>query len=194
MIARTPAQMTPAEIKRRIPHRHPILLIDRVLDLEPGRQLTALKAVTCDEPWYEAVPDTADDTAYDYPAALVIESWCQAASLLLTADEPTPGANDATGTHGTGGTGGALMLFGGMSGVRLLRPVRPGDVMRHRVRLSRSFGDTVMYEGESTVDGETVLEVDQIIIALRKPADVAPAPAPAPAPGHTVPTSEGSHQ
>ncbi|MEU7647505.1 3-hydroxyacyl-ACP dehydratase FabZ family protein [Streptomyces huasconensis] len=186
MRARTPAQMTPAEIKRRIPHRHPILLIDRVLDLEPGRQLTALKAVTCDEPWYEAVPDTADDTAYDYPAALVIESWCQAASLLLTADEPTPGVNDANGT------GGALMLFGGMSGVRLLRPVRPGDVMRHRVRLSRSFGDTVMYEGESTVDGETVLEVDQIIIALRKPADVAPAPAPAP--GHTAPTPEGSHQ
>ncbi|MCJ1680067.1 beta-hydroxyacyl-ACP dehydratase [Streptomyces sp. APSN-46.1] len=177
MRAQTLAQMTPAEVKRRIPHRHPILLIDRVLDLEPGRHLTALKAVTCGEPWYEAVPDGADDTAYDYPTGLVIESWCQAASLLLTADEPSSGAD------------GALMLFGGMSGVRLPRPVRPGDVMRHRVRLSRSFGDTVMYEGESTVDGEAVLEVDQIVIALRKPAHRQQAD-----PGRTAPTPEGSHQ
>ncbi|MFJ2847505.1 3-hydroxyacyl-ACP dehydratase FabZ family protein [Streptomyces griseofuscus] len=157
--------ITPAAVKQRIPHRYPMLLVDRVVGLAPERELTALKAVTCNEPWYAAVTDEAGDSAYDYPAALVIESWCQAASLLLSGGEPTRPDLD-----------GALLLFGGMSGVRLLRPVRPGDVMRHRVRLSRSFGDTFTFEGESTVDGERVLEVDQIVIAVREP-DAATHPA-----------------
>ncbi|UFR03549.1 hypothetical protein KBP30_21320 [Streptomyces sp. Go40/10] len=160
--------ITPAAVKQRIPHRHPMLLVDRVVGLAPERELTALKAVTCNEPWYEAITDEADDSAYDYPAALVIESWCQAASLLLSGGQPT-------------GPGGALLLFGGMSGVRLTRPVRPGDVMRHQVRLSRSFGDTFTFEGESTVDGERVLEVDQVVIAVREPE---PAPHRAGTPEH----------
>lgn len=155
-----PAGLTPADITGRLPHRYPILLVDRVLSLVPGRELTAVKAVTRNEPWYAEVPDDAPDSAYDYPPTLVVESWCQAASLLLATDRPDPDAEDA------------LMLFGGMSGVRLMGAVRPGDVLLHHVEPTRAVGDTFIFRGTTTVDGRPVLNVDQAVIALRRSADL----------------------
>ncbi|MBL3669473.1 beta-hydroxyacyl-ACP dehydratase [Streptomyces sp. M2CJ-2] len=148
------------EIRGRLPHRYPMLLVDRVTDLTPGVQVTALKAVTCNEPWYaELSPDTPEE-GYGYPQTLLVESWCQAAGVLATWDDPNPDV-----------LRGRVMLFGGMSDVEFHRAVYPGDVLEHRVRIGRRVDDTVIFEGESVVGGEPVMTVGRAVVTFR-PADV----------------------
>ncbi|KJS54227.1 3-hydroxyacyl-ACP dehydratase FabZ family protein [Streptomyces rubellomurinus] len=148
------------EIRGRLPHRFPMLLVDRVLDVEPGQRITAIKAVTCNEPWYaELGPDTPPE-GFGYPQSLLVESWCQSAGLLGTWDDPNPDV-----------LSGKVMLFGSMSGVQFHGQVLPGDVLEHRVRVSRAVGDTVIFEGESLVDGQPVLTVASVVVAMR-PAEV----------------------
>ncbi|WP_336246734.1 beta-hydroxyacyl-ACP dehydratase [Streptomyces cupreus] len=146
-------------IKRVIPHRHPVLLLDRVTDVVPGRSLTAVKAVTCNEPWYAAVDDTARPWEYRYPPTLLVESWCQAAAFLVGWARPNPDV-----------LSGEVMLGVGISGVRFGGPVFPGAVLRHHVRLRRAVTGAAICEGETAVGARTVLSVADFVLALR-PAD-----------------------
>ncbi|MEU9113903.1 beta-hydroxyacyl-ACP dehydratase [Streptomyces sp. NPDC048483] len=153
-----------AEIRQRLPHRYPMLLVDRVTAVTPGRSLTALKAVTCNEPWYAGLgPDTPEE-GYGCPQTVLVESWCQAAGVLATWDDPNPDVLD-----------GQVMLFGGMTKVVFHRTVLPGDVLEHHVTLSRSLEDTVMFEGHSLVNGEPVMTVDRIVMAFRPAGVLRPA-------------------
>jgi len=145
----------PAALKKLIPHRYPALLVDRVHAVEPGRSIVTTKAVTCNEPWYQDVPDSAGDAGYAYPTALLIESWCQSAALLAAWDRPQDEL------------AGQVALFGGMSGIGLGPEVRPGDLLRHEVRISRALEGTWIFEGRTTVDGTAVLAVDSVMTALR---------------------------
>ncbi|WP_063784240.1 3-hydroxyacyl-ACP dehydratase FabZ family protein [Streptomyces sp. SBT349] len=143
-----------AEIRRALPHRFPMLLVDRVLDIVPGERITALKAVTCNEPWYAEMGADAPPESYAYPRMLLTESWCQSAGVLAT--WTSPGLLD-----------GRVMLFGGISDVVHLRPVLPGDVVRHEARVTRDLGDTVLIEGESLVADEPVMTVARASLAFR---------------------------
>jgi 3-hydroxyacyl-[acyl-carrier-protein] dehydratase len=154
-----------ADIKRLLPHRYPMLLIDQILDVVPGESLVATKAVTSNEPWYAGLPDSCD---HAYPAVLLAESWCQAAGVLICLGEPNPDV-----------LVGKVTLFGSISGLRLLRPVYPGDLLRHTVRLVRAVSDAAMLTGEATVGGVPVMEVDSIVIALREAAGLRAPAAPA---------------
>lgn len=145
----------PAALKKLIPHRYPALLVDRVHAVEPGRAIVTTKAVTCNEPWYQDLEDGAGDAGYAYPTALLIESWCQSAALLAAWDRPQDEL------------AGQVALFGGMSGIGLGPEVRPGDVLRHEVRISRALEGTWIFEGRTTVDGTPVLAVDSVMTALR---------------------------
>jgi 3-hydroxyacyl-[acyl-carrier-protein] dehydratase len=148
----------PAEIRRILPHRHPMLLVDRVTDHADGERLAAIKAVTSDEPWYADLPEDLDEQGYDYPAVLVLESWCQSAGLLAAGcrARPADGSRD-----------GLVMLFGGVSDVRYTSRVRPGDVLEHQVRQVRMFSDTAIFEGECLVGGQPVMTVGRLLIAWR---------------------------
>lgn len=142
-----------AEIKELLPHRYPMLLVDRVTDLRPGEGLTAYKTVTANELWYQGLPEDAD---HAYPPVLLIESWCQSAGVLVAWDQPNPDVLT-----------GQVMLFGGMAGVRFLAPVSPGDLLEHRVRLVRALSDTVIAEGEVVVGSEVVVEIGRVVMAMR---------------------------
>ncbi|NJP96354.1 beta-hydroxyacyl-ACP dehydratase [Nonomuraea sp. FMUSA5-5] len=148
------------QIKRIIPHRYPILLVDRVVSVSPGRGLTAIKAVTCNEPCYEHVDDDAGERAYHYPPSLVLESWAQAAALLALWEQPNPDV-----------LSGKVVLGGAMKNVRFPRPVLPGDVIEHRVRLVRQVGDSSIMEGESLVGTDVVHEIGAMVETMR-PIDV----------------------
>jgi 3-hydroxyacyl-[acyl-carrier-protein] dehydratase len=143
--------ITFAEIHGILPHRYPMLLVDRVDEIVAGERLEARKAVTGNEPWYAEKPED-----FRYPEVLLLESWCQAAGVLATADDPNPDV-----------LSGQVMLFGGVSDVEYRGTVLPGDVLRHKVRLIRTVGDTMIFEGESLVDDQTVLSVGRATIALR---------------------------
>jgi 3-hydroxyacyl-[acyl-carrier-protein] dehydratase len=154
--------ITPAEIRRLLPHRFPMLLVDRVVEAVPGESLTALKAVTLNEPWYARLGPDAADRDTRYPESLLIESWGQSAGLLSLIS----GADDLDG---------AVMLFGSASGVTFHRRVQPGDLLEHRVRLSRRVGDTVLFTGDSRIAGEVAFTVDRMVMAFRPAAALASA-------------------
>lgn len=154
-----------AEIMRRLPYRYPMLLVDRVTEVVPGKQLTALKAVTASEPWFRG-----PEPMMRYPPVLLIESLCQATGLLAAWDAPRPSVR-----HGE------VMLLGSLSDVDIQGTVEPGCLLRHQVRLVRSFGDTLLFTGSSAVGERPVLRVGQIVMAIR-PATMVTARAPVPAP------------
>jgi 3-hydroxyacyl-[acyl-carrier-protein] dehydratase len=142
-----------AGIQRLLPHRPPMLLLDEVRAAVPGESVIAAKAVTAAEPCYQGLAAGADDA---YPPTLLIESWCQAAALLALLDDPGPAP-----------PGGRVPLFGGIAGLRLGRPVRPGDLLVHRARLSRLFPDAAVLTGGTECAGESVLDVERIVVAFR---------------------------
>lgn len=146
----------PAGLKRILPHRHPMLLLDRVTDLVPGERLTAIKAIAGNEPWYQGLTDDAEPDAYAYPQVLLLESWCQAAGVLATWDHPNPDV-----------LSGDVMLFGSLNNVTFAAPVLPGSVVEHRVRLVRALGKTLVFEGESSVGQQRALTVEQVLITMR---------------------------
>ncbi|MBB5940158.1 3-hydroxyacyl-ACP dehydratase FabZ family protein [Streptomyces zagrosensis] len=152
----------PRHLKSLIPHRFPILLVDRVDEVVPGERISTVKAVTVNEPWYRELPDDTDDAGYAYPLALLIESWCQSAALLSAWDQSPEEA------------AGQVALFGGMSGIEVLGQALPGDVLRHEVRISRAFEGTWIFEGATTVDGVEILRIDSVMTALRPSSALAP--------------------
>jgi 3-hydroxyacyl-[acyl-carrier-protein] dehydratase len=153
-----------AEIKAILPHRHPILLLDQVTELVPGERLVANLTVGRDQQWYRDLP-AGDERADDYPDVLLIESWCQAAAVLGARSAP-PGK----------AAGERVPLLGSLTGVRLRERVRPGDVVEHRVRLVRDFGDAQLLDGESSVGGRPVLEVGRITVTSSPRGERKPGP------------------
>jgi 3-hydroxyacyl-[acyl-carrier-protein] dehydratase len=151
-------------IRELLPHRYPILLVDRVLELEPGETIVATKAVSLNEPWYARLGPAPDPAELDYPPVLLLESWAQAAGILANLSRP-----EAAGPGGDAD----VMLFGSASQVSFGDPVRPGDVLRHRVELARVMDGTVFVRGDSHVGGRPVLTVGQGVMAFR-PADHMP--------------------
>jgi 3-hydroxyacyl-[acyl-carrier-protein] dehydratase len=140
----------PEEIMRVIPHRYPMLLVDRITEVVPGERLVGYKAVSGAEPWYRG------GRTGPYPPMLLVESWCQAACVLVCWERRNPDV-----------LAGEVMLFGGISDIGLHGPVLPGDVVEHRVRLARDTVDSAVVEGESVVGTRTVLTVDRVVMARR---------------------------
>ncbi|MFF7992056.1 hypothetical protein ACFZDG_19945 [Kitasatospora xanthocidica] len=143
-------------IKATIPHRHPVLLVDRVVEVEPGSRLLARKAVTAAEPCYAWLDDDAPAERYAYPAGQLLESWAQAAVLLACWQRPNPYVLT-----------GKVALLAAVKDSRVLAAVHPGQVVEHQVRIVRDLGDTVILGGSSTADGRPVLAVGQFTVALR---------------------------
>jgi 3-hydroxyacyl-[acyl-carrier-protein] dehydratase len=143
----------PATITAVLPHRHPILLVDRVVELEPRRRAVTLKAVTLAEPCYAGIPDGAPDAAYAYPPSLILESFCQSGALLWLAD--------------SAGTGDGSLVFAVARGVRFHHAVHPADVLRHTVVLERTVGANAFLTGSTSAGGRTVAEYTSLVAAVR---------------------------
>ncbi|MEU9386610.1 3-hydroxyacyl-ACP dehydratase [Streptomyces sp. NPDC048279] len=151
-------------IKKTIPHRGEILLVDRVTRVRPGETLTALKAVSGNEPCYARLGPEAAAADYAYPTSLVIESWAQSAVLLSVWDTPNPDV-----------LAGKLELAGAINEVTVGVRTYPGDVLEHRVRLVKSAGETAVLAGETYAAGREVLRVGSFVVALRDVEDLRPA-------------------
>lgn len=151
-----------AEIKRIIPHRHPVLMVDRVSEVEP-RALVAHTAVTGREPHYGGLGDDADPDRYAYPFGLLLEAWAQAAVLLVCWDEPNPDV-----------VTGKVELISAIRNVAVRAPVYPGDVVEHRVELVRAVADAAILSGSSLVNGVPVLEIGTFTLARRDIEALAP--------------------
>lgn len=122
-------------IERIIPHRYPMLLIDRVIELEPGKRAVAIKNVTRNEWFFQGhFPQQPI-----MPGVLIIEALAQTGAVA---------ALSAERFHGK------LGLFAGIDGVRFRRQVAPGDQLRLEVTLERIRGPVGKASASATVQGE----------------------------------------
>ncbi|HLX49659.1 MAG TPA: hypothetical protein VKS82_15125 [Streptosporangiaceae bacterium] len=153
-----------AEIMAKLPHRCPMLLVDRLAEFVPGERLTGVKTVTASEPWFQDLQPGAPAV---FPPGLLIESWCQAAALLTLWDTPRPSVLD-----------GEVPLLGSLSDVTIEGLVEPGSVVLHHARLVRDLGATLILEGTSTVDGRPVLRIGRMIMVIRPSGAEVAAPVP----------------
>lgn len=130
------------QILKKLPHRYPILLVDRVLELEPGQSIKALKNVSVNEPFF-----TGHFPARPVmPGVLMIEAMAQAAGLLAFA------------TTGVQQDDNSVFYFAGIDDARFKRPVQPGDQLILDVVLERSKAGIFKFKGRASVDGELAVE------------------------------------
>lgn len=131
-----------------IPHRYPFLLVDRVLEIEPGRRIVAVKNVSINEAFFPGhfpgVPVM--------PGVLIVEALAQAGAVLLLHDMPDRASK--------------LVYFTGIDGARFRRMVVPGDQVRLELEVIKRRAKSCKMRGRATVDGRLAAEV-QILSALR---------------------------
>ena len=126
------------DILKHLPHRPPFLLIDRILAIEPGKSIKALKNVTMNEAFFTGhFPGNPV-----MPGVLILEALAQAGGVL---------AYRSTNTSPEDGT---LYLFAGIDNARFRRVVEPGDQLTLEVSLMRARQDIWKLEGKAYVDGE----------------------------------------
>lgn len=132
------------EILRHLPHRYPILLIDRVLSCEPGKNIVAIKNVTINEPFFMGhFPHHPV-----MPGVLIIEALAQAAAILSF---KTLGimANDKS-----------VYYFVGIDGARFKRPVVPGDQLTLKVEILRQVKGVLKYAAQAEVNDRVVAKAE----------------------------------
>lgn len=123
-----------------LPHRYPILLVDRVLEMEPKKRIVALKNITINEPVFLGhFPGRPV-----MPGVMLIEGLAQAGGLLLLHDMPN--REDK------------LIFFGGIEQAKFRRPVVPGDQVRYEVEVLRLRSTFCRLSGKVLVDGQLAAE------------------------------------
>ena len=132
------------QILKQLPHRYPFLLVDRVLELDKGKRIKALKNVTMNEPFFAGhFPHRPV-----MPGVLMLEAMAQAAALLafdmqgITPDDKT------------------VYYFAGIDGARFKRPVEPGDQLVMEVSLERSKAGIFKFKGTTRVGDEIACEAE----------------------------------
>lgn len=135
------------DILRSIPHRYPFLLVDRVLELEPGRRIVALKNVTINESFFRGHFPGAPVM----PGVLIVEAMAQSGAVLLLHDMPDRDSN--------------LVYFTGIDHARFRRTVRPGDQLRLTLEVLKLRARTCKMHGRAEVDGSLAAEAE-ILSAL----------------------------
>jgi 3-hydroxyacyl-[acyl-carrier-protein] dehydratase len=132
------------EILEHLPHRYPILLIDRVLELVPGERIKALKNVSMNEPFFPG--------HYPHhpvmPGVLIVEAMAQAAAVLSF--KTMGGKPDAT----------TVYYFAGIDGARFKKPVSPGDQLILDVSIGLIKRGIWKYSAKATVDGKLAAEAE----------------------------------
>ncbi|MDX1434464.1 MAG: 3-hydroxyacyl-ACP dehydratase FabZ [Gammaproteobacteria bacterium] len=145
------ADMEIGEILKYLPHRYPILLIDRVEECRPGESLVALKNVTYNEQFFQGhFPNRPV-----MPAVLILEAMAQATGIFaLRTLDTLPNEK-------------SIYYFVGIDDARFRRPVEPGDQLRIEVNLVRSSRGIWKVKSSATVDGQLVASAE-LMGALRE--------------------------
>ena len=131
------------QILKQLPHRYPILLVDRVLDIQMGKSIRAIKNVTINEPFFMGhFPHRPV-----MPGVLLIEAMAQTGAVLMSKTLEVD-------------TAGKAIFFMSADNCRFRAPVRPGDVVRMPVRVTKQRGDIFKFAGQAMVGEKVVAECE----------------------------------
>ncbi|MGI9212838.1 MAG: 3-hydroxyacyl-ACP dehydratase FabZ [Methylococcaceae bacterium] len=140
------------KIKEYLPHRYPFLLVDRVLEIEPGKRLLAFKNVTYNEPFFAGhFPELPI-----MPGVLIIEAMAQATGLLASESAP-----EVLGK-------GMTYYLVGLDKVRFKRPVVPGDRLMLEANYLRHKRNIWAFACKAEVDGEFVASAEIMCAAAER--------------------------
>ena len=144
----TSTSMDIHEILDHLPHRYPFILIDRVISMELGNEIVALKNVTINEPFFPG--------HFPYhpvmPGVLIVEAMAQAAAIL------------SFKTMGVKPSDDSVYYFAAIDSARFKRPVSPGDQIVFNVKIDRILKGIWKYSGVASVDGHVVAEAQMMCI------------------------------
>lgn len=132
------------EVMQHLPHRYPFLLVDRVLELEPGKRIVAYKNVTINEPFF--VGHFPHHPVM--PGVLIMEALAQAAGIL------------SFKTMGTKPDANSVFYFVGIDNARFKKPVTAGDQLHLYVEILRNMRGIWKYKAEAKVEGQIVAEAE----------------------------------
>lgn len=134
------------EIMKQLPHRYPFLLVDRVVDVEPGHHIKVLKNVTMNEPHF-----TGHFPEYPVmPGVLIIEALAQASGILTVLSFGPKKDNE-------------IYFFAGINDARFKRQVMPGDTLMLEVELVKLVRGVGKYKARAMVDGVVAAEAELLI-------------------------------
>ena len=147
----------PLDIRRvmaALPHRYPMLLVDRVESLDPDKGIVAIKAVTINEPFFQGhFPGRPI-----MPGVLIVEALAQAAGVL---------AVEALGLAGSG----KLVYFMAIEGAKFRQPVEPGVLLRLEVEFVQKRSAVCKFAGRASVDGKLAAEANFTAMIADPPGD-----------------------
>lgn len=148
MTNNTDTSMDIHEILEHLPHRYPFVLIDRVVSMELGKEITAIKNVSVNEPYFPG--------HFPYhpvmPGVLIVEAMAQAAAILSFKTMDTKPSDDS------------VYYFAGIDSARFKKPVSPGDQIVLNVKIDRILKGIWKYSGVARVDGAVVAEAQMMCI------------------------------
>ncbi len=130
------------EILKRLPHRYPFLLVDRILDFEEGKRVVGVKNVTFNEPFFQGhFPENPI-----MPGVLILEAMAQTGGVLLLGSVPEREKK--------------LIYLIGIDKARFRKPVKPGDQLRMEVQVTKTKGNFCQLWAEAFVDNEKIAEAE----------------------------------
>lgn len=135
------------EIQTLLPHRYPFLMIDRILEIEPGAKAVGIKNVTINEPFFDGhFPGNPI-----MPGVLIIESMAQVAGIMAFRS----------------GAQGDSVYFMSIERAKFRKPVVPGDQIRIEITKIQERGNVWRFAGNAIVDGKTVAEAEFTAMVLK---------------------------
>jgi 3-hydroxyacyl-[acyl-carrier-protein] dehydratase len=148
MAESTVTSMDIHEILKHLPHRYPFVLVDRVVSYEVGKEITAIKNVTINEPFFPG--------HFPYhpvmPGVLIIEAMAQAAAIVSFKTMESKPSDDS------------VYYFAGIDKALFKKPVSPGDQLVLNVKIDRILRGIWKYSGTASVDGAVVAEAEFMCI------------------------------
>jgi 3-hydroxyacyl-[acyl-carrier-protein] dehydratase len=134
--------MTVQEIQKILPHRHPFLLVDRIVELEPDKRVVGVKCVTANEDFF--VGHFPGHPVM--PGVLILEALAQCSAIMALKSMPPEKR------------AGKVIYFMSIDGAKFRKPVVPGDRLMLHCEMLRSKASLMKTRGEAKVDGQVVAE------------------------------------
>jgi beta-hydroxyacyl-ACP dehydratase FabZ len=143
--------LTIQQILKLLPHRYPMLLVDRILEIEEGKRIVGLKNVTANEPFFQGHFPGAPVM----PGVLIVEAMAQCGAIIFLLDLPDREKK--------------LFMFGGVDKARFRKPVVPGDQLILECEVLQRRSSTARIKGVAKVGGNVVAEAELLSVMTDRP-------------------------